>query len=213
MPFLTQLQLEKVLRLIEQQKQVPAIQPLQPTVQQASQPMQTIITWEETSRPSWDGSWGTYPDYRFKLEIKVEEVGQLFSSSRAVCLGMIESLPEAKRHKVKTWFRSGGAGGNYSWKKFLDHFNEEFKVNKAMPESAEFPGWIRLGQHQNFESFLRDFERQHDLCDENIWGPTGKIAMVHAAINEQLRETIIGQDIPMKLGYRAWVNSIGKIAI
>lgn len=173
----------------------------------------TVITRKETSWPSWDGSRETYSDYRFKLEIKVEEDGQLFSSSRAVCLGMMESLPEGKRHKVKTWFRSGGPGGNYSWKEFLNHFDDQFEDTEAMLESAEILGRMRQGHHQTFDNFLKDFERQYDLCDENIWGPTGKIAMVHAAINEQLRETLVGRDLPIKLGYRAWVNKVGKIAI
>ncbi|RKF64975.1 hypothetical protein OnM2_014038, partial [Erysiphe neolycopersici] len=95
-PFLTQQQLEQVLQFIQQQKQEATLQPLQP----ASQPVHTtVITRKETSWPSWDGNRESYSDYRFKLEIKVEEDGQLFSSSRAVCLGMMESLPEGKRHK------------------------------------------------------------------------------------------------------------------
>ncbi|RKF64973.1 hypothetical protein OnM2_014037, partial [Erysiphe neolycopersici] len=103
--------------MTEQQKQEPTLQPLRPAAQQASQPVHTtVITRKETSWPRWDGNRESYSDYWFKLEIKVEEDGQLFSSSRAVCLGMIESLPEGKRHKVKTLFRSRGSGGNYSWK-------------------------------------------------------------------------------------------------
>ncbi|KAI6247060.1 hypothetical protein HI914_04935 [Erysiphe necator] len=82
-----------------------------------------------------------------------------------------------------------------------------------MLEAAEVLGRMRQGQHQYFEDFLRDFESQYSLCDVNTWGPTGKIALVHTAINEQLREALVGIDISIKLGYKAWIARVKQVAV
>lgn len=93
------------------------------------------------------------------------------------------------------------------------HFDEQFEDVEAMLEAAEVLGRMRQGHNQYFEDFLRDFESQCSLCDVNIWGPTGKIALVHTAINEQLREALVGIDLSIKMGYKAWIARVKQVAI
>ncbi|RKF58480.1 putative eka-like protein [Erysiphe neolycopersici] len=205
---LTAQQIQELLNLLAQQQQQKTNIDSQVPISQTN-----FISRKESPWPSWDGNRNTYSDYRFGLEIKLEEDSKFFNSSRAVCLGMLLSLPEKKRHNVKAWFRCGGSNGSYNWEEFLLHFDEQFEDVEAMLEAAEVLGRMRQGHNQYFEDFLRDFEGQYSLCDVNTWGPTGKIALVHTAINEQLREALVGIDLSIRMGYKAWIAKVKQVAI
>lgn len=75
------------------------------------------------------------------------------------------------------------------------HFDEQFEDVEDMLKVAEALEQMRQGHNQYFEDFQHDFKSQYSLCDVNTWGPTRKIALVHTAINGQLRETLVGIDL------------------
>ncbi|KAI1002087.1 hypothetical protein K3495_g6117 [Podosphaera aphanis] len=118
-----------------------------------------------------------------------------------------------KKHLVGAWFRTGGINGLYDWKRFLEHFDEQFEDEKASLEATEVLGRMRMGSHQYFEDFVNDFERQYALCDENTWGLIGKIALIYSAINEQLREALVSIELSVKMGYKEWIAKVAKVAL
>ena len=66
--------------------------------------------------PSWDGTPLTFRSYLVRLRAKIEEDRHLLGSDRAVCLGILDSVPDDKQNRVSHWFETGGVLGDYNRK-------------------------------------------------------------------------------------------------
>ncbi|KAI1003301.1 hypothetical protein K3495_g4905, partial [Podosphaera aphanis] len=166
---------------------------------------------KELPWPTWDGDTCPYADYRFKPKIKVEEDRQLYNWSRAICLGVLETVPESKAFKVKSWFRSGGASGDYDWREFPKEFDRKFLDPEATMGAAQLVTKRRQGPHEYFHDFIRDFEHQLAQCAENSYSSTGKLALLDSAINEKLRKGLVGTELSVNMGYEKYVSKVGMV--
>ncbi|KAI1001359.1 hypothetical protein K3495_g6844, partial [Podosphaera aphanis] len=172
----------------------------------------TMITRKETPWPCWNGSKESYPVYRFKLQVKIEEDLAILGSNRAICMGMVESLPEIKKPLVSNWFMKGGSKGQYDWREFLNCFDEHFESKQAGLEAGDILVRMRQGENQFFEDFIQDFENQLARCDGENWSSSPKLIFVHAAINEKLRAALVGKKLTLSMGYESWVSRVRQIA-
>lgn len=162
--------------------------------------------------PRWDGRKESYATFKFKLELKIEELEQYMGSNKLICLGILESLPENKQNRVSSWLMKQGKLGNYDWREFLKVLDGQFDNKLAGLEAGIILVRMKQGEHQYFDDFVQDFEYQLSLCQGETFGSAAKLILLHAAINEQTRDALIGNNITLEMGYDDYVSKTRLVA-
>ncbi|KAI0999758.1 hypothetical protein K3495_g8440, partial [Podosphaera aphanis] len=109
---------------------------------------------KEAKWPEWDGKSESLRPFLFELRVKIEEDRHLLGSNRAVCLGMLGTLPKERKSRVDSWFESGGSTGSYDWKEFLDHFKEIFEDKQSLLTAGKELSRMKQGARQPFSEFV-----------------------------------------------------------
>ena len=182
-----------------------------PTPEQVTTVCEKFPT-KEIMLPKWDGKKETYATFKFKLELKIEVLGPWLGSNKLICLGILECLPENKQNRVSSWLMRQGNTGMYDWREFLAFIHKQFDNRQAGLEAGVALTRMRQGDHQYFEDFLQDFEYKLSLCEGDSFGSAAKLILLHAAINDQTRDALIGNDITLAMGYEAYIDKVRLIA-
>ena len=165
---------------------------------------------EKIPWPKWNGSAEDFNGYLFRLQGKVEEDLPRLGSSRAICLSMVDTLPEDKRSRVMYFFERQPY--NPSWRGLLEHFRDTFEDKQARQAAGEDLACMRQGEAQLFTDFLQDFEYKLAQCQGLGWSDSSKIIHINAAINTSLRTRLVSvYDLPED-DYNEWVRIVKLVA-
>lgn len=167
---------------------------------------------KEVAWPSWSGTPETFGFYLARLKAKIEEDLNMLGPNRAICLSMIETLPETKQYLVGHWFERGGDDGKFRWEDLLDHFRDQFEDRELKMAAGQALTKMRQGSQQYFRDFLRDFEYKLSQCGGNNIGSVGKLIHLNACINETLQRALVYVKLPPFDNYSAWVTEVGEVA-
>ena len=166
----------------------------------------------ETKWPQWDGKTENFRSYIFELRVKIEEDRPLLGSNRAVCLGMIQTLPPSKKPRVDDWFERGGSNGGYEWVEFLNHFIDQFEDKQSIFVAGKELSRMKQGNRQPFTDFVKSYELKLAQCGGNKWNPLMKIVLLNNGLNEQLEKALIGIDMPPLDNYTLWRDKVREVA-
>lgn len=167
---------------------------------------------KEAKWPEWDGKGESLRSFLFELRVKIEEDRPLLGSNRAVCLGMLGTLPRDKKCQVEHWFETGGLEGKYNWPEFLDHFKELFEDKQSLLIAGKELSTMRQKTNQPFGEFLRQYEQKLAQCGGNKWDPLMKIVHLNNGLNEKLEKSLIGIDMPPLDNYNQWRDKVREVA-
>ena len=151
---------------------------------------------KESPWPNWDGRTGSFLNFRSQLRVKIEEDRHLLGSDRAVCYGMLQTLPDNKKARAHGWFDRGGPDGSYRWEAFLGEFTALFEDKQARQTAGEQLTRMRQGSSQFFVDFLQDFEYKLQQCGGTNWAGNAKVMLLNASINTSLRTALVTVDLP-----------------
>ena len=166
---------------------------------------------KESPWPKWDGTTGTFLNFRSQLRVKIEEDRHLLGSDRAVCYGMLQALPDEKKARAHGWFDKGGPDGNYNWEAFLQEFTILFEDKQARQNAGEQLTRMRQGSSQFFADFLQDFEYKLQQCGGTNWAGGAKIVQLNASINTPLKTALITVNLPDE-DYDMWKAQVSLVA-
>lgn len=167
---------------------------------------------KESKWPEWDGNVESFRSYIFELVVKIEEDRQMLGSDRAVCLGMLGTLPKDKKSRVSNWFESGGPAGNYNWKGFVEHFKYNFEDKRARLTAVKELTQMKQGSRQSFNDFFQQFEFKLAQCGGLHWDSPLKVSHLNNGLNETLEKALIGIDLPPDDDYAQWVSKVRDVA-
>ena len=182
-----------------------------PFIPHITTPAEVIIKKKESPWPSWDGSTSTFPNYRSQLRVKIEEDRHLLGSDRAVCYGMLQTLPDNKKARAHGWFDRGGPDGAYNWEGFLRELSTLFEDKQAKQAAGEQLTRMRQGSCQHFADFIQDFEYKLQQCGGTTWAGNAKIMQLNASINNPLKTALITVDLPDE-DYDQWKARVSMVA-
>ena len=166
---------------------------------------------KESPWPKWDGTAGTFMNYHSQLRVKIEEDRHLLGSDRAICYGMLQSLPATQQARAHGWFNKGGPEGDYNWEVFLTEFATLFEDKQAKQNAGEQLTRMRQGNNQFFTDFLQDFEYKLQQCGGSEWACSAKIMQLNASINTPLRTALVTVDLPDD-NYDHWKTKVTAVA-
>lgn len=131
--------------------------------------------------------------------------------SRAICLGMLQTLPKEQQLRVAHWFQTGGADRDHDWRKFLEHFSAQFEDKQAKQSATEQLIRMRQGSSQFFADFLQDFEYKLQQCEGSGWPDNAKIMHLNAGISSALKTALVVKTLPDN-DYEKWVRKVKAVA-
>ena len=166
---------------------------------------------KESPWPKWDGSTGTFLNFRSQLRVKIEEDRHLLGTDRAICYGMLQALPDEKKARAHGWFDRGGLDGTHRWEAFLEEFTALFEDKQARQNAGEQLTRMRQGSCQHFVDFLQDFEYKLQQCGGTNWAGGAKIMQLNASINTPLKSALITVDLPDD-DYDQWKTRVSLVA-
>lgn len=167
---------------------------------------------KEVAWPKWDGSNENFAFLIHQMQVKIEEDLHLLGTSRAICLGMIATLPDEKKPRVAQWFMRGGENEAYDWRDFINHFHDEFEDKQARIAAGYTLSRMRQGSQQYFHDFLQDFEHKLTQCGGDTWGSAAKVIYLNAGIYDTLRDALIPAKLPSYNDYARWVAEVYEVA-
>lgn len=163
--------------------------------------------------PRWNGKSEDFEFYIGRLETRVERELAPFVESAAICLDMIDTLPEKKQSRVSDWFEESRSNENFSWQDLIKVFRREFENKEARQAASEIVSRMEQGKNQLFVDFLRDFEyRLAQSGGNEAYTPLGKTQQLKASLNPRLRRSLIGVKLPSAKNYREWVMEVKEVA-
>ncbi|RKF64428.1 putative eka-like protein [Erysiphe neolycopersici] len=110
---------------------------------------------KEVVWPSWSGTSESFGFYLARLKAKIEEDLNMLGPNRAICLSVIETLPETKQYLVGHWFERGGDDGKFRCEDLLNHFRDQFEDRELKMAACQSLTKMRQGSQQYFRDFLR----------------------------------------------------------
>lgn len=161
--------------------------------------------------PSWDGSITTLSSHIYQLIVKVEEDKRQLGSDRAICLGILNSIPVDKQSRVSHWFETGGPSGMHNWKDFVEHIKLEFEDKQARQTAGDLLYRMRMGSNQYFCDFFQDFQVKLAQCGGTNWPDSSKIMKLNSSINESLSDHLVSKDLPDD-DFETWVSMVKRVA-
>lgn len=167
---------------------------------------------KEAKWPEWDGKSESLRPYLFELRVKIEEDRHLLGSNRAVCLGMLGTLPKNKKSMVDNWFESGGSDGGYDWLQFLAHFKELFEDKRSLLTAGKELSRMKQGFREVFGEFIQRYELKLSQCGGNKWDSLMKIVHLNNGLNDELEKALIGIDMPPLDNYIQWRDKVREVA-
>ena len=166
---------------------------------------------KESPWPKWDGKTGTFANFQSQLRVKIEEDRHLLGSDRAVCYGVLQTLPVARQARAHCWFNTGGPDGRYDWEEFLTELVSLFEDKLAKQTATKQLTRMRQGGQQFFTDFLQDFEYTLQQCGGSGWPDHAKLSYLNAGINTTLQTALITADLPED-NYAQWKKRVAVMA-
>ncbi|KAI1006415.1 hypothetical protein K3495_g1807 [Podosphaera aphanis] len=125
--------------------------------------------------PRWNGAPQDFPFFVERLETRIETDYAPYMSEQAICLDMIETLPEASKARVSTWFSRCRERGRFDWRECLGYLKEIFADRQAQQSAAQHVMRMEQGEHQYFADFLQDYEYRTAQCGIGAFTSMGKV--------------------------------------
>lgn len=163
--------------------------------------------------PKWNGKSEDFEFYIGRLETRIQRELDSFMEPSAICLDMIDTLPEKKQSRVAYWFEESKAREEFDWRELIRVFRKEFENKDARQAASEILTRMVQGKNQLFVDFLRDFEYRLALSGGNeAFTPLGKTQQLKASLNSRLRRSLIGVKLPSPGNYKEWVAEVKEVA-
>lgn len=163
--------------------------------------------------PKWNGKSEDFEFYIGRLETRITKELDSFVEPAAICLDMIDTLPEKKQSRVAYWFEESKSNENFDWRELIRVFRKEFESKNARQAASEIVTRMAQGKNQLFVDFLRDFEyRLAQSGGNEAFTPLGKTQQLKASLNPRLRNSLIGVKLPSPKYYREWVAEVKEVA-
>lgn len=158
--------------------------------------------------PKWDGRVESFDFYIQQLRMRTELCER---SANIKCYMMVQTLPEAKKHLIAEWFKTGGEDGKWDWAKFLDFFDLQFANKQAKKAALEELSRMRQGRSQWFTDFVSDFEYKLSVAGGSGWPVSAKLGYLETGINEALQTQLVALDLPEN-DYSKWLAQVKRVA-
>lgn len=124
---------------------------------------------------------------------------------------MMNTIPTDCRLRVSHWFSCGGPKRNWDYKKFIEHFNDNFE-NKTSARSAAFSlAKMKQGKSQPFSDYLRDFEYTLAQAKGLNWEDRIKINNLYRGLNDRITRALYPIEVSED-DYTHFVNQVRGVA-
>ena len=163
--------------------------------------------------PKWNGEPEDFDFYIGRLETRIQMELASFLEPAAICLDMIDTLPESKKPRVADWFQESRSSGKFDWEDLIKLFRKEFENKDARQAASEIVSRMEQGKAQYFVDFLREFEyRLAQSGGNEAYTSLGKTQQLKASLNPRLRRSLIGVKLPSANNYKEWVAAVKEVA-
>lgn len=164
--------------------------------------------------PKWNGRQEDFAFYMDRLRIRVERELAPYREESAICIDIIDTLPEDKKSRVAGWFSNSKRKNVFDWQDLLDVFQQEFEDIQAQQTAHEMVLRMEQGHCQYFHEFVKDFEYKVSLSGgEELFTASAKTRQLKASLNTRLRRALIGVKLPQIKDYSKWVQAVREVAI
>ncbi|KAI1004598.1 hypothetical protein K3495_g3612 [Podosphaera aphanis] len=152
-----------------------------------------------------------YPTYIIQLTRKIEADWDLLGGSKAVCMGMMNTIPKNLRSRVSHWYTTGGPDNNWDYELYIDHSNDNFEDKTSVRTANEKSSRMMQGKNQTFASYLNDFEHMLTQARGINWEGYLKINGLNLGLNESLTKLLM-PCIPSEANYIPFVRQVRNMA-